>query len=148
MATPVELLTRLPPERFTQVINTAPKKVREELFRRAGIKNRGGAFALRTTQKTEARIRRLYEALLDGADFPSEIAEEVIRNYLYHRRDLLSEALDFLEVDHDNGLTDADLEFVTELETSRVEQLRELLLRNHAPEDVDLYLGFMGIPSP
>ena len=146
MAKPFELLTRLSSEQFTEVLNASPKKVREELFRRTGIKNKGGAFALRTSQKTEARIRKLFEALVAGAEIPDELGEEVIRQYLYHRRDLLAEALDFLEVDHDHGLTDADLDFVGDLEPEKAQQLRDVLLRKHEAHDVELYLGFMGLP--
>ena len=148
MARPSELLTRLSADHFTAVINTAPKKIREELFRRAGIKNRGGAFALRSAQKTESRIRKLHEALGSGAELPDEIGEEVIRQYLYNRRELLAEALDFLEVPHDQGLTDSDLDFVSEMEPERAKQLRDVLLRSHPEGDVDLYLGFMNVPLP
>ena len=147
MATAVELLTRMSAEQFSSVVQVAPKKVREELFRRAGIKNRGGAFSLRTSQKTEARIRKLYDALSGGGlEVPDELMDEVIRQYLYHRRDLLAEALDFLEVEHDHGLTDADLDFVSELPAEKGKQLRDVLVRSHEEADVDLYLGFMQIP--
>ena len=146
MATPNELLTRLSLDVFGSVINMAPKKVREELFRRAGIKNKGGAFALRSSQKTEARIRRLHEAMTEGADVPEEICEEVVRHYLYHRRELLADALDFLEVEHDEGLTDAELDFLSELPIEKAEALRTKLLEKHASDDVGLYLGFMRVP--
>lgn len=148
MARPVELLTHLAPEKFGEVVNMAPKKVREELFRRAGVRNRGGAFALRTAQKTEARIRKLYDALQGGTELPDEIAQEVIRNYLYHRRELLADALDFLEVKHDQGLTDVDLDFVAELEADKATALRTRLLERHEAADVELYLGFMKVPGP
>ena len=145
MAKAFELLGRLSPEQFTTVINLCPKKVREELFRRAGIKNRGGAFALKSSQKTEARIRKLHEAMSSGAELPDELGEEVIRQYLYHRRELLSDALDFLEVEHDEGLTEADLDFVEELEPAKGSALRGKLLERHDEQDIDLYLGFMKI---
>ncbi len=145
MARPFELLLRLPAERFASVLSAAPKKVREELFRRAGIKNKGGAFSLKTSQKTNARINRLYSALASGVLPPDELGEEVIRQYLYHRRDLLAEALDFLGVEHDHGLTDRELDFFADLEAERATQLRAHLLTKNDEADVDLYLGFMDV---
>jgi len=145
MADSLQLLKRLTPDHFASVMGSAPKKVREELFRRAGIKNKGGAFALRTSQKTEARIKKLYEVIGSASDIPDELVEEVIRQYLFNRRDLLAQALDFFGVEHDHGLTDADLDFLSELETEKKTELRRLLKEKHDDADVELYLGFMGI---
>ncbi len=147
MAKSFELLGRLSSDQFTTVVNMSPKKVREELFRRAGVKNRGGAFALKSNQKTEARIKKLYEAMVGGSELPDELGEEVIRQYLYHRRSLLSDALDFLGVEHDEGLTDADLDFLEELDPDKASSLRQALVKDHDESDVDLYLGFMKIPT-
>jgi hypothetical protein len=145
MANPNQILRQLDSELFYEVLNASPKKFREELFRRAGIKNKGGAFALTASGKTEARAKKLRAQLLEGFDLQTELSEEVIRNYLYTRRPLLAEALDFLGVEHDNGLTDNDLEFLAELPPERRTHLRDLLYRNHAQPDVDLYLAFMDL---
>ncbi len=148
MPTPIELLTKLSVDDFSNVVNAAPKKVREELFRRAGIKNRGGAFALRSAHKTEGRIRKLHDTFSAGVEIPPEICEEVIRHYLYHRRELLKDALDFLGVEHEDGLTEADLDFLEELAPEKSRALKNKLLGAHSASDVELYLGFMKIPDP
>lgn len=148
MASPNDILLKLDGDHFGAVIAASPKKFREEIFRRAGVKNRGGgAFALKSTGKNNARMKKLRKAMLEGFELEAELAEELIRNYLYTRRPMLAEALDFLEVEHDEGLTDADLDFIQELPAERGRHLRELLCRQHAEADVDMYLTFMDVPT-
>ncbi len=148
MATGSEILRTIEPELFDALLNASPKKFREEIFRRAGVKNAsgGGSFALKANGKTSARVKRLRAAMLKGFDLTEEISGEIIRNYLYTRRPLLAEALDFWEVEHDNGLTDAELDFIEELAPERGVHLRDLLQRNHDEADVDLYMAFMNVP--
>lgn len=146
MATGSDILSKLEAEQFGEVLNASPKKFREEIFRRAGVKNKGGAFALKANGKTEVRVKKLRAAILEGFKLEDELADEVIRNYLYTRRPLLAEALDFLEVEHDEGLTDAELDFIQELAPERGTHLRDLLCRSHAEADVDLYMAFMNVP--
>ena len=147
MANPTQILRKLDADLFHEVLNASPKKFREEVFRRAGIKNKGGAFALKASGKTEARAKKLRAMLLEGTELQSELSEELLRNYLYTRRPLLAEALDFLGVEHDNGLTDSDLDFLAELPAERRTHLKDLLCRNHAQHDVDLYLAFMDLSA-
>jgi hypothetical protein len=143
---PNELLTTMSESYFTEVVTASPKKFREEVFRRVGIKPKaGGAFSLATNKKNEVRIKRLFQVLQEGTPLEDPVAEELIRNYLYTRRTLLAEALDFFEVPHDNGLTDADLDFLAKLEAGRGTELRSRLAKTHPEADVDLYLRFMNI---
>lgn len=147
MASPNDILRKLEADHFGAVISASPKKFREEVFRRAGVKKTGGgAYSLKASGKNSARMKKLRAAMLEGFELEGELAEELIRNYLYTRRPMLAEALDFLEVPHDEGLTDEDLDFVAELPAERGRHLRDLLVRNHAEADVDLYIAFMDVP--
>ncbi len=143
---PNELLSTMSESYFTEVVLASPKKFREEVFRRVGIKSRsGGAFSLATNKKNEVRIKRLFSAIQEGAAIEDPVAEELIRNYLYTRRTLLADALDFFEVAHDNGLTDADLDFMAEVDAAKGDELRTRLTGSHPEADVELYLRFMNI---
>lgn len=144
-----QLLAQLEPDHFDAVIRASPKRFREEVFRRAGIRTKGGggAFSLKSGSKTEARVKRLQEGLAGPLEISDELLEELLRNYLYTRRALLGEALDFLEVPHEEGLTDEDLDFVEKLEPERATRLRDVLCRSHEARDVDLYLRFMKVPQ-
>src|SRR6185295_16171561 len=105
MPNPLELLAQLDTDRFGDVLNASPKKFREELFRRAGIHVKSNAFTIKTSGKNEVRTQKLHAALKNGMDLSQEVAEELIRNYLYTKRSMLADALDHFKFPHDNGLT-------------------------------------------
>lgn len=154
MTNPKEILRGLENERFSEVLAASPRQFREELFRRAGIKakKKGAKFSLTAARDTlDAKVKRFIDALRNGEDLGSdgdEALEEVIRNYLYTKRSLLADALDHFGIPHDNGLTDADLDFIEELTAEQGTALRGLLLeKKHDPADVDLYLAYMQIPT-
>lgn len=134
-------------ERFNEVLAASPKPFREELFRRAGIKAKGGAYSVKSLNKNKVRSKKLLDSLRNGFEMDEEVLEEVIRNYLYSHRSLLGEALDHFEIPHEEGLTDADLAFIDELPEEKSEALRSLLAAKHDPDDVELYLRFMKFPG-
>jgi hypothetical protein len=143
---PVEILSGMSEAQFTDLVLASPKKFREEVFRRAGIKAKAGsAFSLSDGKKNEVRVKRLFGAVQEGFVLGDQIAEELIRNYLYTRRELLADALDFFSVPHDHGLTNADLAFVNDIGPDKGNELRALLSAKHREQDVELYLKFMNI---
>lgn len=146
MATPTEIVRRLPVERFVTLLAASPKAYREDLFRKANIKVKGNAFSLASSSKNHVRSERLHEAITGGLDLGDQVLEELIRNYLYTQRPLLAAALDELGVKHDRGLTDDDLAFVSTLEPARAQALRTKLQAAFDPADVALYLDFMNVP--
>lgn len=145
--TSFELLRELDPEHLDRVVHAGSKKLREELFRRCGIRPKSSSFSLKGASRG-ARVERLREKLREGTDPGSEVCEEVIRSYFYQKRDLLAQALDFLGVRHEDGLTDDDIDFLETLENDRSKALMDELEKTHPAEDVKLYFGFMGIPEP
>lgn len=146
MATSSELIAQMDEARFSAVFLSSPKKVREEIFRRTGIKHKKSGFSLASTNKNAVRTKKLFAAISGGKELTEEIGDELIRNYLYTRRGLLAQALDFFGVEHQEGLTDAELDFMTELEPEKVQELKAALTAEHDPADVELYLRFMKIP--
>ncbi|MGF1509027.1 MAG: hypothetical protein ACFB9M_05940 [Myxococcota bacterium] len=138
------ILRRLSPEKLDAVMGASPKRYREELFRRAGLKAKGTAFSLRRSQ-TEGRARKLYERLQAGFEVGEEVCAEVVRHYLYERRALLGAALDHLNVPHQEGLTNHDVGFMSSLEPEQVKAL-EQALAEFDEEDVEIYLRFMDVP--
>jgi hypothetical protein len=145
MSTPIEILSRLDVDRFAEIIAASPKKFREEVFRRAGIRAKTDQFSLKSTGKNEVRTQKLFSAIKEGADLGEGVAEELIRNYLYTRRPLLADALDHFKVPHDNGLTDEDLGFIEKLKPEEAQKLKDQLKAKHDERDVELYLAFMNV---
>ncbi len=147
MATPREILRTMSPDRFTEVVSASPRKVREELYRRLGLKpKKNSAFALKKAEDDD-RSGRLLAAIQNGEAVADEVLEELIRSYLSFRRELLADALDHFEIPHENGLTDQEIDFLSELPKDKATALRKLLLSKHQPADVDLYFAYMNIPS-
>lgn len=147
MPTPTEIVRRMPADRFATILAASPKAVREQLFRKGNVKVKGNAFSVSQTSKNHVRAEKLHESIVGGLDLGDEVHEELIRNYLYTLRPLLAAALDELGVAHEQGLTDHDLDFITELEPARAAALRARLLEKFDPADVGLYLEFMNVPS-
>lgn len=148
MANPSELLARQTEKRFEEIILASPKKIREEVFRRTGIKSKGSnKFSISKGGKNSVRVQKLFKALQKGTELSSELSEELIRNYLYTRRDLLADALDHFGVEHEHGLTDSELDFLEDMDTEKAQALRTLLCEKHEESDVELYFRFMNIRS-
>lgn len=146
MASASEILGALSVERLREVVEAAPRKAREELFRKAGIRAKGSAFSLRSQDKAE-RMARLKAKLEQGA-VEVDAAEEVLRSYLGQRPELLGDALDHFEVPHQQGMTDADLDFMEKLAPNRVQAFwRFLQGRGHADADIELYARYMQMPE-
>ena len=73
-----------------------------------------------------------------------QLAEELIRVYPMGKRSLLGAALDELGIDHQDGLTDAELDGISELDADAAQALASTLSQTYDPLDVMLYLRFMG----
>lgn len=147
MATPIEILSALPPDRLRVLVDAAPRKVREELFRSAGIKTKSSTYSLRSGDKS-ARYDRLKEKLQAGEVRSTEAADEVIRSYLGQRPALLGHALDHFEVPHREGFTDQELDFMAELKPQQVAALRKHLAeQGHDEADIELYCRYMSVPE-
>jgi hypothetical protein len=147
VATPIEILAALPPERLRVLVDAAPRRVREELFRSAGIRTKSSTYSLRGNDKA-ARYGRLKVELEAGTVASGDAAEEVIRSYLGQQSTLLGDALDHFEVPHRDGFTDEDLDFMEKLGPREVEAFRsDLRDRGHADADIELYCQYMKVPQ-
>ena len=148
MANANELLHIMDPDRFAEIIGASPRSFREELFRAAGVKAKSGAFRVKSANKSAVKAKKLHASMKSGFEINDEVSEELIRNYLFTRRELLSSALTALGVEHDEGLTDEDLDSVVEnLEESKTKELQEELSATHNAADVELYMKFMNFPG-
>lgn len=147
MTSPSEIVKRLEPARFSEILSASPKRFREDLFRRAGVRVKTGAFSLASSSKGQLKTEKLLDAMREGAEIGDDVLEEAIRNYLYTRRQMLADALDHFQIPHENGLTDHDLDFIGKLPPDKVEALKKALEAKYTPEDVALYLAFMNFPG-
>ncbi len=130
---------------FQEVLKSCPRKPRETLFARFGIPRNRKKVSTLLPGKDPARAAKLKVALAaveEEDEQGQQLAEEVIRLYLLKRRQILAQAMDHLGVSHEEGLTEEDVNLATMSEADR-QSLREALVADHAPQDVDLYIAYM-----
>lgn len=132
-------------DKFAEILGHSARKAREVYFHRHGIKKSKKSNMLSKRGKgKEDRAVALHDALLAEED--EEMVEELLRTWLLGKRELLSAALDHLEIDHNEGLTESD--DVKKFEELKGKPLKDLLKKLDAvapPEDVRAYLRFMGV---
>jgi hypothetical protein len=143
----IQLVTKMTDETFAELVAASPRKIRETLFQRLGIKAKK-TIGLKVHGKLEDRTKKLHEKL-KAADTEQEnrLCEELVRNWLYTKRPLLKDTLDHLGVKNDNGLVDEDPVFFQELSADKVKELvTALKAKGHQPEHIALYLHFVKTP--
>lgn len=146
MPTVREILASRSIGRVQTILSSSPRRFREEIFRRFGLKQRARGSGFRLSGDSDRRAERFSEMICSSREIDDEVLAEVVRNHLYARRSLLGDSLDFFEVQHRDGLTDKDLEFLRAVDVERVGELRETLLaKGHDEDDVELYIAFMNI---
>lgn len=142
------LIARISFPTFSEIISVSPRKVRESLYSHYNIKVKSGITLSALKSKKDDKNRKLHEVLKD-ADNPreQEFIKELFRNWLFHKRPMLKEALDFLGVQNDNGLVDIEPEFYKELDEKKTQDLVNHLLKNFPKDEVLIYLHFMEVPK-
>jgi hypothetical protein len=146
---PVEQIAGMSESTFSEVMKASPRKVREMLFSRLGIKAKKKSVGIKVHEKQELRVRKLHERLKESkTDAETELCEELIRNWLFTKRPMLKSALDFLEVKNDDGLVEEETTFFEELEEEKVKALVAHLVDDggYSPEEIGIYLRFVNVP--
>src|SRR5690349_20994533 len=99
----VALVTKMSDETFGDVIGASPRKIRETLFGRLGIKAKKKTIGVRVHEKLEERTRKLHDRLKSAqTKQEDDLCQELVRNWLYTKRPLLKATLDHLGIKNDN----------------------------------------------
>jgi hypothetical protein len=141
------ILRSLSAEKFSEVLAASPRKARETYFHRHGVRAPQAASRLpRPGAKNEARTAELYRILREHDD--DQLAEEILRNFLLTKREMLAKALDHLGIEHQGGLTESDeVKKFESLSAKEVRALADVLSPPAPREEVVMYLRFMGAPD-
>lgn len=143
----IALVTKMSDETFAGVIAASPRKIRETLFGRLGIKAKKKSIGLRVHEKLEERTRMLHERLKAAqSKQEDDLCQELVRNWLYTKRPLLKATLDHLGIKNDNGLVEEEPTFFQELSADKVRDLFDHLKGEHDPEHIAIYLRFVKTP--
>lgn len=143
-----KLLSQIDFDTFNEIISLAPRKVRESLYSHYQIKNKKAGLINSFKEKKEYKINKLMEKLKEASN-PKELEflKELVRNWLFHKRPMLKSALDFLQVENDNGLVEIETNFFKELDDETMTKLISHLLENYPKTHVMLYLYFVEAPN-
>jgi hypothetical protein len=144
----IQLVADLQPDTFQEVIQASPRRIRETLFGRLGIKAKKRSIGVRVHGKLEDRTKKLHEKLREGStEQENNLCEELLRNWLFTRRDLLKATLDYLDIANDNGLIEEEPDFFQELEEDKVKALVSHLREGgFDDEGIKVYLTFVKTP--
>lgn len=144
----IALVSGLSEDTFQEVIAASPRRIRETLFGRLGIKAKKKTVGVQVHGRLEERSRKLHARLKEGTSKQEDdLCEELLRNWLYTQRPLLKATLDHLEVKNDNGLIEEEPSFFQELEEPKVKALVEDLKKQGFPEEhIWVYLRFVKTP--
>ena len=144
----IQLVSGLSEATFQEIIAASPRRIRETLFGRLGIKAKKKKIGMRVHGKLEDRTKKLHERLKAGSSKQeNDLCEELVRNWLFGQRELLKATLDHLGVENDNGLIEEEPTFFTELEEDKVKDLvASLRAKGFADEPIRIYLTFVKTP--
>lgn len=143
----VTMVAGMTAETFQDVIASSPRRIRETLFGRLGIKAKKRGLGIQVHGKQEERTRKLHERLkLSTTKQENDLCEELVRNWLFTKRPMLKAALDHLGIANDNGLIEEEPTFFQELEATKVKELWAALTETYPAEHVRLYLEFVRTP--
>ena len=143
----IELVAKMSDDTFGEMVQASPRKIRETLFQRLGIKAKK-TIGLKVHAKAEERTKKLQEKLRTASsDQENRLCEELVRNFLYTKRPLLKATLDHLGIKNDNGLVDEEPTFFQELTAEKVKDLVEHLRgQGFATDHILTYLRFVKAP--
>lgn len=143
----IQMISNMSEQTFAEVIQASPRKIRETLFGRMGIKAKKRV-GVRVHGKLEDRTKKLHVKLKEGSSAQEiELCQELARNWLFKQRPLLKATLDYLEVPNDNGLIDEDPTFFQELEKEKLTGLVTHLKKDFTIESIQIYLQFVEVPN-
>ena len=139
-----QIIREMSEAKFQEVFGVSIRKARETYLARHNIKApKSVKKSLRAGAKNEARVVALFAHLKTVDD--DQMVEEILRTWLLSRRDILGAALDYLEIPHDNGLTESDdVDKLSSLSVDELKPLVKALSETHRRTIFRFYLRFMG----
>jgi hypothetical protein len=142
-----ELIRSISFNTFSEVIEISPRKVRESLYSHYGVKTKSRNVLVSLKDKKEQKYKQLHEALQKAKNEKEQnFLKELFRNWLFHKRPLLKETLDFLGVPNDNGLIEQEPDFFKALSKEKISSLINHLKPKFPTDEILIYLTFMEVP--
>ena len=142
-----EILEKVDNDKILEIYGACSRKIRNML---EGIyykkKKKGRKISLRAGQNKLAAANAVRNGIVKASD--EQMAEEVLKTWLYTKRELFVAALDFFEIKHEDGITDESLELMEKAESALLDKMvATLQAANFATADIMIYLAFMKVEN-
>lgn len=131
-------------EKFQEIYSLAPRASRQIIAKRCGVKKNTKGSIAGMKERNEKLIKDIYDAMLLHNDH--QLAEQLIRNWLYNKRPMLKAALDYMNIPNEDGLTENDLDAFETMNEEECKKLQDTLAKDFPAEDVYIYLKFLNVP--
>lgn len=145
---PISLISQISEPTFAAMVASCSRQVRETLYARLGIKASTSGVTLQLGKKRDDQVKKLHERFKNSdSKGESDVCQEIIRNWLYTKRPMLKETLDFLKIPNQDGLVETELDFFKNLSESDAKAVFKHVSAKFEPEHVWIYLNFVEVPN-
>jgi len=136
------LVGLIPEAKFEQIFHGLQRKTRISLEAAFGkrVKVRGNLFSLKP--KLSVPVLQIRDGI--AAEKEKPLAEELLRAYLYKYKPMLKQALDFVNIPNEEGITTEELDPLIKLAADKTDELaKALVAAGHDPENIALYFLYI-----
>lgn len=137
------ILDRLSDEKVAEIYGLCPRRVRNMLEGKygKGKVHSGRQVSLKFGKNRSQEALSVRSGIVAGND--TQMAEELIKTYLYTKRPMLKDTLDYLGLPNDNGITDGELDLLEKASPETLSALIAVLReKGHGLEDIAIYFAF------
>jgi len=139
----LELLEKISDEKFAEIYSSCSRKIRNMI---EGIyckkSKKGRKVSLRALKDKSGVSTTVKNGLILSGD--DQTADEIMKTWLYGKRDLLSTALDFFDIKNDDGITEQELDAFEEASKEKLEELTaHLEEKGFELYDIAIYIAYM-----
>lgn len=137
-----ELVGKIRDVKFLEIYNASSRRTRNMLEGMYARKAKKGRMVSIKSGKNKKAIALSVKTGIH-AKGDDQMAEELLKNWLYHKPTLLKAALDFFGIENENGITEQELDPLLEADAETLSSMMdELTGSGHDPEEVAIYLAF------
>lgn len=142
-----ELLGRIDDAKVTEIYGSCSRKIRNMLEGMYGKKaKKGRKVSLKSLKDKDGAALAVRDGLVAAGEH--QTAEELLKTWLLTRRELLKDALDYFQIPHEDGITDAELDVIEKAEAEALTALvNHLTEKGHALQEVSIYLAFLKVQN-
>lgn len=142
-----EILGKIPDEKFVEIYKACSRKIRNMLEGQfLPKKKKGKKVSLKSIKNRDKNALAVRDGIVKSED--DQMAAEIVKTWLYSKRELLKDALDYFEIPNEDGITQKDLDPIEGASGETLSSLfAHLQEKGHDPLEIGLYLAFIDVQN-